>query len=375
MTSAGDGAQLERLLVVYKRVEDVLYGSVYPLRVDASEAKGEIPLGKWESPFIVSRQLGQHEIVFGSIPHHMQEAAKPIFKMEVLQKELAKSLPSEIRASMVESRSGNQVTFTSPASEFPALFLYQQDEIIKDAVLLSAPPVRTLVEIFSGKGNRDVSTYDYEGNPTNGVSMQQLFHALSHHRYCVVSRGFIHDVFSGEDTRGLPDMFGTSIKVEELLNAVIDLLEGITVKDFVGMLRARLERLTIDSKPRDIIFAHQNVYALAEVVRYRLGDAGFSPFFDYLFGRFTVVESRKVEAAKGRSAVRLERRFNPPRFNLGPDLDAKTIEMHITINGNQEKFEFSQREFFEKLTSTCGDESIIPIERLRERVDNLGEPG
>ena len=375
MTSPADGAQLERLLVVYKRVEDLLYGSVYPLRVDASEAEEEIPLGKWESPFIVSRELGQHEIVFGSIPHHMQEAAKPIFKMEVLQKKLAKSLPPEIRASMVESRSGNQVIFTSPASEFPALFLFQQDEIMKDAVLLSAPPVRTLVEIFSGKGNRDVPTYDYEGNPTNGVSMQQLFHALSHHRYCVVSQGFIHDVFSGEDTRGLPDMFGTSIKVEELLNAVIDFLEGITVKDFVGMLRARLERLTIDSKPRDIIFAHQNVYALAEVVRYRLGDVRFSPFFNYLFGRFTEDENRKVAAAKGRSAVWLERRFNPPRFNLGSDLDARTIEMHITINGNQEKFEFSQREFFEKLTSTCGDESIVPIERLRERVDNLGEPG
>ena len=375
MTSAGDGAQLKRLLVVYKRVENVLYGSVYPLRVDASQATGEIPLGKWESPFIVSRQFGQHEIVFGSIPHHMQEAAKPIFKMEGLQEELAKSLPSEIRASMIESRSGNQVTLTSPAGEFPALFLYQQDEIIKDAVLLSASPVRTLLEIFSGKGNRLVPTYDYEGNPTNGVLMQQLFHALSHHRYCVVSQGFIHDVFSGEDTRGLPDMFGTSIKVEELLNVVIDFLEGITVKDFVGMLRARLERLTIDSKPRDIIFAHQNVYALVEVVRCRLGDVRFSPFFSYLFSRFTEDENRKVAAAKGRSAVRLERRFNPPRFNLGPDLDAKTIEMHITINENQEKFEFSQWEFFEKLTSTCGDETIIPIERLRERIDNLGEPG
>ena len=189
MTTADEETQLERLLFVYKRVEEVLYGSVYPLRADASQATGEIPLGKWESPLVVSKQLGQHEIVFGSILHHMHEAARPIFRMEVLQQELAKSLPSEIRVSMVESRSGDQVTFTSLGSEFPALFLYQQDETIKDAVLLSAPPVRTLVEIFSGKGNRIVPTYDYEGNPTNGVSMQQLFHALSHHRYCVVSGG------------------------------------------------------------------------------------------------------------------------------------------------------------------------------------------
>ena len=373
MTSADEKTQLERLFVVYKRVEEVLYGSVYPLRVDNSEAAGEIPLGEWEFPFVVSRQLGKQEVVYGSILYHIHEAARPILRMGALQQELAKSLPSEIRASIVESRSGNVKTFTSPTSEFPALFLYRQDEIIKDAVLLSALSVRTLLEIFSGKGNRIVPTYDYEGNPTNGVSMQQLFHALSHHTYCVVSQGFIHDIFSGDDTPGLPDVFGTKVKVEDLLTEVIGFLEGITVNDFVGMLRSRLQGLTIDSKTRDIIFAHQNVYALTDFVRYRLEDTRFSPFLNYLFSRFTADESRKIETSKGKSMVCLQRRFNPPSFKIGPDLEAKVIEMNITINEKQEKFEFSQQEFFEKLTATCGKESLIPMERLRQRIETLSE--
>ena len=221
MTTAGENLQVERLLVIYQRVEEVLYGSVYPLRVDASEATGEISLGKWESPFVVSKQLGEQEIVYGSVLHLMHEAARPIFRMEALQKELKESLPSEVRASMVESRSGNQITFTSPEGGFPASFLYKQDEIIKDAVLLSGLPVRTLLEIFSGKGNRIVPTYDYEGNPTNGVSMQQLFHALCHHRYCVVSEGFVHDIFSGEDTRDCPTCSGRKVKVEDLLEPIL----------------------------------------------------------------------------------------------------------------------------------------------------------
>ena len=376
MTSDCGTTQLERLLVTYQRVEEVLYGSVYPLRVDASEASGEIPLGKWESPFIVSKQLGEHEVVYGSVLHHMHEAARPIFQMEALQKELMESLPSEIRSSMVEARSGNEVVFTSPAGEVTASFLYKQDQIIKDAVLLSALSVRTLVDIFSGKGNRIVPTYDYEGNPTNGVSMQQLFHALCHHRYCVVSGGFVHDIFSGQDTPGLPDMFGTKVKVEDLFNEVIGFLEGITVNDFVGMLRGRLQGLSIDSKPRDIIFAHQNVYALTEVVRHRVEHARFSPFRNYLFSQFTADENREVEAARrSKSTVVLKRRFNLPRFKMGTDLDAKVIEMSITINDEQEKFECSQQEFFERLTATCGNESIIPIEKLRQRVENLAEPG
>ena len=376
MTTAGENTQAERLLTVYQRVGEVLYGSVYPLRVDASEAAGEIPLGKWESPFVVSKQLGKREIVYGSVLHLMHEAARPIFRMGALQKELRESLLSEIRASMVESRSGNEVTYTSPTGKFPPLFLYKQDEIIKDAVLLSGQHVRTLLEVFSGKGNRIVPTYDYEGNPTDGVSMQQLIHTLCHHRYFVVSEGFISDIFSGQDTRGLPDMFGTKIKCGEILTEVIDFLDGITVNDFVGMLRGRLEGLTIDSKTKDIIFAHQNVYALTEVVRHRVEDVRFSPFRNYLFGQWTADENREIEAARvGKSTVVLERRFNLPRFKMGPHLNAKVIEMSIAINDKQERFEFSQQEFFEKLTATCGNESIIPIERLRQQVDNLAESG
>ena len=73
--------------------------------------------------------------------------------------------------------------------------------------------------------------------------------------------------------------------------------------------------------------------------------------------QFTEDESQEIEAAK--STVRLERRFNPPRFKVGPDLDAKVIEMSITINDKQEKFEFIQQEFFETLTATCGNETAF----------------
>ena len=102
------------------------------------------------------------------------------------------------------------------------------------------------------------------------------------------------------------------------------------------MLRSRLEGLTIDSKTRDIIFAHQNVYALTEVIKCRLEDADISPFLNYLFSQFTADESREVETARGKAAVVLERFFNLPRFKIGSDLDTKVIEMSITINEKQE---------------------------------------
>ena len=375
MTSADERTQLERLLVVYRRVGEVLYGSVYPLRVDTTQTTGEIPLGKWEAPFVVSKQLGEHEIIYGSVLYHIHEAARPIIRMESHQRDLANSLPSELRASMVASRSGKQVIYTSPTIEFPAAFLHRRDEIIKDAVLLSALPMRTLLEMFSGKGNRLVPTYDYEGNPTGGVRLQRLFHALDHHRYCMISGEFVHDIFSDEDTPGLPNLFGTKIKVEDLLAAVFSFVEELTVNDLVGMLRGRLEKLTVDSAPRDVIFAHQNVYALTELVRPRLEDEAFSPFVNYLFSRFTVDESQEIEAAGDDTVVTLERLFTAPRFKLGPDLDTKVIEMSITINDKQEQFEFSLAEFFGQLTAACGKDQIISTERLRRRIEDLSCAG
>ena len=380
MTSTDDKSQLERLFFIYQRVREVVYGCVNFWRVDAPETGKEIPLGEWEFPFTVSKQLGQHEIVYGSVLHLIREAARPISRIEALEKELHKSLPSGIRESMVESLEGDgrQRVFTLPTGEFPALFLHKHDEIMKDTVLLSGLHVRTLLEVFSGKGNLKVPTYDYEGNPAAGVSMQQLLHTLIHHRYCVVSNGFICDVFSGDDTRGLPDTFGTKVKSRELLEEVLGFLAGITVNDFVGMLRVRLQHLSMKSKTRDIIFAHQNVYALTEMVWCRREDKSFLPFLNYLFGQLTTDERREIDAAKDKSGFRevgLERRYGQPGFKIGGDLDAKVIEVSIKINDKQERYEFSQQEFFEELTATCGNEPIIPFQRLQQQIADLAESG
>ena len=353
-----------------------MYGSVYPLRVDAS-CKGEVPLGKWKSPFVVWRQLGRQKIVYGSISHLMYEAARPFFQMSVRQEKSRVSLPTEIREAMVDTRSGEVITSSLPSGDFPPAFIYEQDEIMRDALLLAAPHVRTLIEIFSGKGNRIVPTYDYDGNQTGGVSMQRLFSTLSHHRYCVVSGGFLHDIFSDQDTPGLPDEFGTKIEQVELIDAVFEFLDGITVNDFVGMLRGRLEHLTVDSKARDIIFAHQNVVALDNVVEDRLSDASFQPFLNFLFRGLTANEDAMLAeaASRGETEVRLTRVFPTPSFQISDDLSSKVIRMHITINGKAEKFEFEQQEFFGKLTATCGTEPLLTQERLGRRFAELSQVG
>ena len=68
---------------------------------------------------------------------------------------------------------------------------------------------------------------------------------------------------------------------------------------------------------------------------------------NYLFSQFAADENREVEARHRRSAnptVVLKPPISTvPRFkSAGLICDAKVIEMNITINDEQEKFEFSQ---------------------------------
>ena len=366
---------MERLFTVYKLAGNVLYGSMYPLQIEDSQAPKIVPLGQWESPFIVSVQLGEREVTPGSIPYHMHEALRPLLRTKALRDGLTGTLPSHVRESIVESRSGNTITYTSDA--FSPAFIYRQDETVRDGVLLSALSTRTLMDIFSGKGNRLIPAYDYDGNRIDGVLMQRLFNALSHHRYCAVSNGFICDIFSDQDVEGLPDMFGVKIKAEELATETVRYLEELTINDFVGMLRGRLERLTVDSKTRDKIFVHQNICALTDIVAYRIPDPQFAPFLDFVLEPAALSRADELLKATADRPVESELRFFRPRFKLGSDLGAKIIEMHVTFSERPEEsemYEFSQQVFFEKLTDVCGHQAIIPIQELVQQIENLTQP-
>ena len=150
---------------------------------------------------------------------------------------------------------------------------------------------------------------------------------------------------------------------------MLDYVTEITINDFVGVLRGRLVRLGVDSEPRDMIFAVQNVHSLANIIGDRISDARFRGVQDLLFRELTADEKRKIKAAKGHAEVTLERRFGKPTFKLDAKLNEMRIEMNININGKMEGFKFGHGEFFDVLTKAFGDDPVVPFEKLVERYD------
>ena len=205
----------ELLITVYRWVDPYLYGSISVVREEDILAQGDVIdlSDKWSFPYIVSKQMQDGEIVYGSILHLIGEVAKPIFRLNHRLRALEQSLPEDTRSSMQVIRTGSTLIHQLPASGFPASFLHQQEELFKEGLLLSGLHLRTLLEIYSGKGNKHVRLFDYDGNSIGEISLNSLFNTLIHHRYCVFSGGFVHDMFSGDSQLESPRLFGSKVNL------------------------------------------------------------------------------------------------------------------------------------------------------------------
>ena len=358
-----------RLILIYQRVEPYLYGAVSVVGPEAAAKGGTIPL-QWSYPFVVSKYLDGREITYGSIAHLIDEVAKPIFRRNQRIRVLAESLPEKTQASLRVRRTENALIHESPSSELPNWFMQEQEDLTKEALLMSGLHLRTLLEMLSGRRNKSVLLYDYEGNANGTVTLNTLFHMLMHHRYCVISGEYVHDIFSDRGQLESPRIFGAKVKSAELFNLMLTYLSEITINDFVGVLRGSLRKLSVESQAREIMFAVQNVHSLAEIIGDRISDPRFPQMQKLLFREFTADEKRNVEAAKTQSeTISLVRHFTKPAFQIDSAVQTHRIEMSMKINDKPETFKFDQDEFLGVLTDTFGRDPLVSRDQLLKRYD------
>ena len=360
----------KRLFLVYQRVNELLYGSVSVLEIDGSQADGNYPL-EFSNPYIISKQLGDREVIYGSVLHLIDEVVRPLFIMEhhVFEQQ-RKASPLGRHSYDVTSRTGKVLTYSTPPDLSP-YFYHKQEQDIKDAILLSGLHLRTLMEDFNGRRNVLVPFYDYEGKLMGEVWLSKIINTLSHHRYCVISGEFAHDIFSKEMELVTPRLFGAQIRIAELCNAIISFVTGITITDFAWMLHGRLRRLRIESAPRDIMFALQNVHSLAQIIEGRIFDSRSAKFLEFLLANCTAAQSAKFRNAVGDSDRSSRIPLCRPQFMLGSNLSEETIEMYINVEEEVSKLEFTQKEFFGELVEAYGREPMMSFQKLGERFEKL----
>ena len=254
-----------RIVLFYKQQGAYLYGLI---RV----VKGSQDNLITSNPFIISKTLGGQEIVYGSVLESIVKVIRIISRyMDQQQRAVDLSIANGLLGPnpQYRDRGDGYVVVDSPDSVPDEEFDHARELEAEDMVLLSSIHLRTLFEAFSGKFNRSIPLYNYEGQVFGDVLLKDIFDAVLHHRYFVIRGEFMIDLFSHERSLDPNSFFGSKVDLYKFLDGVIAAINSIKVKDYMGMLRSKLNRLSVESEPKDMIFAIQNIESLNRVVRDR----------------------------------------------------------------------------------------------------------
>ena len=349
----------KRIYVMYQKSGSFVYGHIRVVR-------GSIDHQESSYPFIVSKHIHNREIVYGSMVALMNKIAGLKFRFDERQRAIGGSLPEDVKTSVKTVVENDKVVHEVPESEYLETILQEQEELLEETIMLILMNLRNLFDILSGKGDRKIDVYDYEDKLVEETSLREIANLLMHHRYFVIKGEYIHDLFSGDAQLASQQRFGSKIRVTELFDEMFNCLTGIRVRDFVGVLRSQLERLTVDSEMKDIVFLVQNIHSLWYIMQERFTDSRFSEVMDLLFREVQKRHIDSIKKLRGNKAGNYSFRFTytTPRFKIDDDLSARRIVMQLRVSGKSEEFKFGYEEFFRVLTKVYGEDPLLTLDQL-----------
>ena len=341
--------QYDILELFYQRIDPHLFGSILTV-------SGPLDNQENSAAFFISKEIGDGEIVYGSVIHLLDKIVG--LQLQLLNR-LKAARDTRSLAPGILRHPGNDPSHAS----WEDMVGEYEEELLEDTVLLTAIYFRNLNEIFSGRfSNNDVPVYNREDKQVDVVKLGVLANNLIHHRYFVVRPPYIHVIASAKDELPSETTFDSKVNGVEFLQVVADIAGQIKIRDLIGVLRARLQAVSANSPSRDIIFLVQNLHSLSRVFAERLPRDDAAAIRDLLLREAERRDGERIarEFAKGRAdPVRIEYRGGAPSFKLAPDLSRKRIKIHVTINDENDEIEVDHREFFTILTQAHGDEPLI----------------
>lgn len=350
----------ERLFVLYQKAGPFLYAYVHIVRGSLEDQESSFP-------FIVSKHVNDQEVVYGTVANLMLKVARLIFDFEKWHQDLQGSLSDEVGTAITTVNEGTTTVFELPESEQTERFFQRLEQKIEETVFLTLLHLRTMLEIFNGRKKDTIGLYDYEDNKIGEVPLMELANLLMHHRFLVVKDYCVHNIFS--DKKQLPStrLLGSKIRVHELFDTIQSVLNEIKINDFTRVVRNKLKQLSVNSEARDIVFLIQNIRSITYIVQERFENSSFSEVRELLLRDIhrRHITSLPTAGNLGPVSYSYSLRLGRPEFKIDDDLSARKIVMHIKVNGDNEELKFGYEEFFDALTSACGDEALLSPEQLR----------
>ena len=324
-----------------------LYGAV--LRVN-----GKLENQRWERPFVISkrREDGQ-EIVYGTVIQVLEKILLQIDRLKEFQ------AGTEIK---LEGRSIDPKNPVLPESVETDEIIDEQENLVEDVLLSVSVNIRILSELFPQKLKKSkVNVYDYDSLCIDRIDLSTISDLLLHNRYILVKGEYVVDLISDKKFLTKKPQMGLKINFLEYIAEVEKVVNGITIKDLISRLWAKIEKLSASSNIKDIVFLTQNLYTLGGLVVENASPIASGPLKTIL-DRVAMKHIERMyphDSMPNGTAITTHLVFGAPRFMLEPDLNSKQIRTVMQVNGSDEALVMAYKEFLSEVSKASGNRKLV----------------
>ena len=233
-------ADKETMLLLYQKTGSRLYGHIRFYRHHVSGKPAPTML-KESRPFVIGETVpGLDRLkVFGSVEF----------------------LVGEIRRLIDEFIDYNHKWWASREKISDVQVDFDYHRHVMDFVILTSTHTRNLIHIIKRLNGNEITKFNYEGRPDGKVKLSELFDILIHNRYYYFDGTNIRDIFSDKTTKASPlskHFMGYGIALNDFINAVLELITDVSIRDLSQLLRWKFKTLNSTSSPQDVVFLIQN---------------------------------------------------------------------------------------------------------------------
>ena len=346
--------------VFYNQRGPLLFGAI-AFAKHRSGSSESVPAYETSAPFVVSETLAPGEVVVhGSVSYLIRDIQRSIAEIYAKLNELDAAMSHVSQEAAVQGKAGRVVPVPESLPERRRYFEFRRG-LAGELILLSTQ-ARNLFDLFPRLDCR-IPLYDSGGNRIGDIELSNLFVHFVHNQYLFLDGEHVSDLFPANPRPRAPisrTFMGYRFNWVEYVEAIKNAAQGVKVKDVIGLLRRRLNNLSLRSPYSDIVFLIQNLESFSMLLGEKLADERYQPVWSLLFEDET--KALLKPKPKDGDAVRATITFDTPHVKIHERLSKKKFKVHVrcrwTLHGSNGQLLREDRDF-RALTKEVGYDQLL----------------